>query len=248
MSTTSAHYVWEHPYYPQFYVPKSALLERIQASDGKINFTEDTPIRNDEGTTVATQCSLTVSSKTTDQILLFAPDIPPAAAPLANLLKLPFENMDAWLEESTPIHVHPKDPFKRIDILTSTRPVTISVHGHVLARTTTSQHLFETGLPRRFYIPFTALVDPGMLRPSTTRTKCPYKGEAEYWSVQLPGGGEVVEDLFWYYTRPTPECAAVTGLLCPYNERVDIELEGERLERPKTLFGKPKENKKPSAV
>ena len=40
----------------------------------------------------------------------------------------------------------------------------------------------------------------------------------------------------------------VRGLLCPYNERVDIEMDGVKLERPKTHFGPPKENKKPSAV
>jgi uncharacterized protein (DUF427 family) len=153
--------------------------------------------------------------------------------------------MDQWFEEETPIYVHPKDPFKRVDILQSARDIRVSVDGHTIAHTQTSMHLYETGLPVRYYIPLTS-VDASVLRPSETRTKCPYKGEAEYYSVEV--GGKVHEDLFWYYVNPTLESSKVQGLLCPYTERVDFEVDGVKLERPKTHFGAPKEGKKPSAV
>ena len=121
----------------------------------------------------------------------------------------------------------------------------MSVDGHLLAHTQTSMHLYETGLPVRYYIPLTS-VDAAVLRPSETKSKGPYKGEAQYWSVAV--GGKTYEDLFWYYVNPTIESSMVRGLLCPYNERVDIEMDGVKLERPKTHFGPPKEDKKPSAV
>ena len=51
-----------------------------------------------------------------------------------------------------------------------------------------------------------------------------------------------------YYTHPTLESNKVEGLICPYNERVDIELDGQKLERPDTHFGKSKVGQKPSIV
>ncbi len=99
-----------------------------------------------------------------------------------------------WFEEETPIYVHPKDPFKRVDILAATRDIKVSVDGHLIAHTQMSMHLYETGLPVRYYLPLTS-VDASVLRPSETKSKCPYKGEAQYWSVEL--GGKTYEDLFW---------------------------------------------------
>lgn len=130
--------------------------------------------------------------------------------------------------------MHPKDPFRRIDILPSSRPVRITIDGHAVASAAHSTHLLETGLPTRYYLPPTS-VDPALLRPSKTRTQCPYKGEAEYYGVEL--AGTLHEDVVWFYRTPTRESAMVAGLLCFYNERVDVWLDGEKLERPKTPFG-----------
>lgn len=104
-------------------------------------------------------------------------------------------------------------------------------------------HLYETGLPCRFYLPFTS-VDASVLRPSATKTKCPYKGEAEYYDVVLDNG-KTYEAVFWYYVNPTLESSKIEGLLCPYNERVDVELDGVLLERPQTPFSKGKPGGKP---
>lgn len=145
---------------------------------------------------------------------------------------------DQWLEEDTPIFVHPKDPFKRVDILASTRPIKVAIAGRTVAEASASMHLYETGLPVRFYMPLMS-IDTSVLRPSQTRTQCPYKGEAEYYSVVIDG--KEYKDIVWFYTRPTIECAGVAGMCCFYNEKVDISIQGhgawEELERPKTHFG-----------
>lgn len=151
--------------------------------------------------------------------------------------------MDKWFEEDSPIFIHPKDPFKRIDLLQSTRPILVSIDGVQVAKTNTSTHLYETGLPCRYYIPLTA-IDQGILRPSKTRTQCPYKGEAEYYSVEV--NGKLHEDVIWYYNQPLLECAKVESLCCFYNEKVDIELDGRKLERPETPFSKSKPGQKPT--
>ncbi|KAL9105432.1 MAG: hypothetical protein Q9227_009393 [Pyrenula ochraceoflavens] len=216
IDTTSATYVWESEKYPQYYILQSALPDTTTVSesleDGK-----------------AALLTLPVGSQTISRILSFS------AGPLSGLVKIDFSSPDQWYEEDTPIYVHPRDPFKRIDILTSTRPLKISLNGVTLATTNISYHLFETSLPTRYYIPSTSITDWSLLKPSALRTQCPYKGEAEYYSVVLPsndGGEKEHNDLVWYYTRPLLECTPVAGCLCFYNEKVDIELDGKMLERP----------------
>jgi uncharacterized protein (DUF427 family) len=71
-----------------------------------------------------------------------------------------------------------------------------------------------------------------LLRPSDTKTFCAYKGQASYWSL----GGE--DDLVWSYPEPLRDAAEVTDRLAFFNERVDIVVDGERLERPVTPWSR----------
>jgi uncharacterized protein (DUF427 family) len=57
-----------------------------------------------------------------------------------------------------------------------------------------------------------------ILAPSPTTSRCPYKGTASYWSVEV--GGQTFPDLAWTYRTPLPEVVKVAGLICFYNERV----------------------------
>lgn len=52
-------------------------------------------------------------------------------------------------------------------------------------------------------------VDPKVLRDSQTRTTCPWKGEASYYSVEVDG--QVNRDAAWYYPTPKPAAAEITG-------------------------------------
>lgn len=243
LRTTKAVYVWEHPFYPQFYVPLSELVAASES--GSFELEEVEKFRAEDGKHVATQYVIRVPKTiATNQIVAFSDELHGNAEQLKGLVKIEF-GVCQWFEEDTPIHVHPKDPFKRVDVLQSTRDIKVSVDGQMIAHTTTSMHLYETGLPCRFYIPLTS-IDPTVLRPSDMRTKCPYKGEAEYYNVEV--NGKLHENLFWYYTRPNVEVSKVEGLVCPYNERVDIELDGQKLERPETHFGRMKVGQKPSII
>jgi uncharacterized protein (DUF427 family) len=73
-----------------------------------------------------------------------------------------------------------------------------------------------------------------LLRPSSTVSHCPYKGQASYWSVEVDG--TLHEDAVWTYESPLPESQKVIGLVSFYNEHVDIVLDGEPQERPRTHF------------
>src|SRR5919106_511113 len=65
---------------------------------------------------------------------------------------LDFDAFD-WYEEDEPIAGHPRDPYHRVDVRVSARPVRIEVDGEVVAETTRARLLFETSLPMRFYVP-----------------------------------------------------------------------------------------------
>jgi uncharacterized protein (DUF427 family) len=127
------------------------------------------------------------------------------------------------------IGVHPRDPYHRVDVVETHRRIRISLGGVLLAETDRALALFESNLPPRWYIPAEDVV--ASLEPSETVTHCPYKGEAHYFSV---GGVEGGTDLIWFYEEPLPEVGRIKGRLCFYNEKVDIELDGERQERPES--------------
>lgn len=141
---------------------------------------------------------------------------------------------DSWFEEDTEIYVHPKDPYKRIDIIPSSRHVVVKVDDTVVAETYSPLLLCETGLPVRYYLPKTSC-NFELLEPSNTVTSCPYKGDANYYSIVIEG--KMYRDYIWWYRYPTPESIAIAGKVCFYNEKVDIYLDGVKQERPKSKFG-----------
>lgn len=151
---------------------------------------------------------------------------------LAGYLTLSWHKIDAWFEEDEEIFVHPRDPFVRVDAIPSSRHVRVVIGGETVAETDSPVLLFETGLPTRYYIPKVD-VRTDLLVRSGTRTYCPYKGEAQYYSVKL--GDDVYRDIVWYYRYPLAEVHEVENLLCFYNERVDaIYVDGEQEEKPET--------------
>ncbi len=159
---------------------------------------------------------------------------PPASADfLEDLIAFDWDAMDAWFAEEEELEVHPKDPYHRLDVLRTSRHVRVWLEGELLAETRRALMLLETGLPPRYYIP-AADVDMSRLEPSDTHTRCPYKGVASYYSVRV--NDTLHEDRVWYYPDPLPEAARVRELLAFYNEKVDLELDGEAQERPLTPF------------
>ncbi len=109
----------------------------------------------------------------------------------------------------------------------------MTVNGEVVAETERPKVLFETGLPPRYYIP-PEDVREDVLTGSKKTTRCPYKGVASYYSVEADG--ERVEDLVWYYPEPIPEAAKIEEHLAFFNEKVDLEVDGEAQERPLTQW------------
>jgi uncharacterized protein (DUF427 family) len=104
----------------------------------------------------------------------------------------------------------------QITITPTDRHVEVFLGGEKLAASDRAVVLTETGLPDRYYLPAQD-VRTGLLRPTSTTSTCPFKGEATYWSVDA--GGQVYEDLVWSYPDPIPAAAGIAGLLCFWAER-----------------------------
>lgn len=130
-----------------------------------------------------------------------------------------WDKIDNWFEEAEEIFRHPRDPYKRVDCIASTRHVKVKLGGEVVAESDHPIILFETGLKPRYYLPKLD-VRMDLLRPSDTHTACPYKGTASYYSMEV--GGKLYEDIVWYYPQALPESMPIAGgYLCFYDEKVD---------------------------
>ncbi|MCM8554478.1 DUF427 domain-containing protein [Streptomyces olivaceus] len=102
----------------------------------------------------------------------------------------------------------------RVTVEPSGRHVRVVHGGQVLAESDAALVLHETGLPDRYYIP-PRDVRLDLLTPSGTRTHCPFKGDASYWS--LPDAA----DLVWAYPEPKAEVAEIKDHLCFYEVEAD---------------------------
>ena len=136
-----------------------------------------------------------------------------------------------WFEEAMEVFVHAKDTSKRVDVVPSERHVRVEIAGELVAESRRPHALFETTLPTRWYLP-SQDVRMELLEPSDTVSQCPYKGTARYWSVRA--GGQLHRDVVWSYPEPVPECPRIAGMICFFNEKVDLTIDGVREQRPHT--------------
>ena len=128
---------------------------------------------------------------------------------------------DLWLYEDEPVRGHLRDPYHRVDVMESSRRVTVKVKGTTVADSDRPKLLFETSVAPRAYL-LRADVLPGVLEPSDTTSRCPYKGDATYWHVRTPEG--LAEDAAWSYETPLPEAGKAIGHLSFAGDDVEVEL------------------------
>jgi uncharacterized protein (DUF427 family) len=223
LDTTNALYVWEWPYYPQYYIPVADLKPDVLDDEQHVQELQFGKARR--------HGLQTGGISRPGAARVYGDD---ALDGLAATVRFNWDALDAWFEEDEEVFVHPRSPYVRVDALRSTRAVRIELDGAVLAESASPVMVFETGLPTRYYINRTE-VNYEHLQPTATVTSCPYKGKTTgYWSVRV--GQTVHSDLAWSYDFPTRQLLPIAGMIAFYNERVDISLAGQRLERPVTHF------------
>jgi uncharacterized protein (DUF427 family) len=214
--------VWKRPYYPYWFFP----LDDIAAERGGSVDDLQSDVLG-----AGRRFDLIVGDATLVGAAREFPEV--ASGRLADHLVIDWAALDHWYEEDAEVFVHPRDPYHHIDVLPSSRHVRVHVDGELVADSVKPTILYETGLPPRYYLPASD-VRSELLTPTGSRTGCPYKGFASYWSVTT--GDKKHEDIVWGYPTPLPESIGIAGLLCFYNEKVDIEIDGEPQARPTTQF------------
>jgi uncharacterized protein (DUF427 family) len=225
--TLGAKLLYETGHLPVYYVPEQDLRhDLLEPSDTQTHC----PHKGD-----ASYRSLRVGDRfEPDAAWTYREPIAPAAF-LAQHAAFYWRKLDEWFVEDEQVFGHPRDPYARIDTYRTSRRVRVSADGEVVAESTQAVALFESGLPARFYLPAED-VRMDVLEPSETRTRCAYKGVATYWHVRV--GDTLHEDLAWTYAEPERDGGAIRGLICFFNERVDLELDGVGQERPVTQWSR----------
>jgi uncharacterized protein (DUF427 family) len=221
--TTRPLLVWEKPYYPTYYFPVSDVRTELLDGDGGV---ARSPSRGD-----GRMFTITAGGKEASRAALRYAESPFEG--LRDAIRLEWGALDAWFEEDEQVFTHPRDPYTRVDILPSSRHVRVEIDGVTIAESGKPTLLFETGLPTRFYVPKTH-VRMDLLTPTDSVSHCPYKGQAEYWSVRV--ADTVHPDLAWSYRTPLPESEKIAGLISFYNEKVDLYADGVLQDRPVTKF------------
>ena len=110
-------------------------------------------------------------------------------------------------------------PGHPITVEPNPRRVVARVGEQVIADTTSALTLREADYPPVQYVPVQD-VDQASLRRTDTRTHCPYKGDASYYSI-VTGAGELT-DAVWTYEQPHAAVATIAGHVAFYPDRVQV--------------------------
>jgi uncharacterized protein (DUF427 family) len=212
--TTHALLVWEGPHYPAYYIPIVDVDMRLLTPTDTVTHS---PSRGDAH-------HFTIALHGVERVDAAWQYANSPFEQLRDHLRFDWNAMDAWFEEDEEVFVHVRSPYTRIDILPSSRHLRVELDGVVLADTTRGHALFETGLPTRWYFPKED-VRMDLLEHTDSITACPYKGQAEYWTVTV--GDKVEPDLAWSYPSPLPESRRIAGLIAFYNHRIRLTVDGE---------------------
>ncbi len=133
---------------------------------------------------------------------------------------LDFDAFD-WLEEDEPITGHPREPFHRIDVRLTTRPVRLELDGELVAETTRARLLCETSLPMRFYLPredVRAELRPTSSAHATARTR-----------AKRPGGRSAARGpRLELRARRCRTALTIAGLVAFWDERLELFVDGQR--------------------
>jgi len=226
--STAAHLLFETRHLPVYYFPRGDVRTDL------LRPTDHHTYCPYKGT--ASYWSLAVGDKVSENAVWGYPEPFAEVEAIKDYVAFYWDRVDHWYEEDDEIFVHARDPYKRVDVVNSSRPVKVIVGGETVAETTHARFLFETRLPTRYYIPPEDM-RMDLLVPSEKVTACPYKGTARYYSVKI--GDRSFPDIVWFYPEPILECPKIKGYLCFFNEQVDaILLDGVEVARPVTPWSK----------
>jgi uncharacterized protein (DUF427 family) len=207
---------------PAYYFPIADVKSNLFVASKTVR---NSPVRGD-----ASYSSIKVGDRVAEDAVWTYNTPVEGAGFLKGYVSFEWDKMDGFYEEKDPVFGHPRDPFLRIDTTHSSSNVKVILNGQTVADSNNSVILLEPGHPIRYYLPI-ADVKMEFLRPSETTSHCPYKGIANYYSMDV--GGKLLEDVIWSYRAATFESDKISGMVSFYNEKVDkILIDGKELTKP----------------
>jgi uncharacterized protein (DUF427 family) len=231
--STGARLLFETRHLPVYYFPRSDVRMDLMRP------TEHHTFCPYKGT--ASYWTIRVGDKSSENAVWGYPEPYDEVDAIKDYVAFYWDRVDHWYEEDEEIFVHPRDPYKRVDVVASSRHVQVILGGETIADTRRGRFLFETRLPTRYYIP-PEDVRMDLLVASDRATACPYKGKARYHTAKI--GDRLFPDIVWSYPEPIPECPKIKGYLCFFNEQVDaILVDGIEVPRPVTPWSKDSKEK-----
>ncbi len=106
-----------------------------------------------------------------------------------------------------------------ITIEPATGAVRVAFAGETVAASTRALVLRESGLPPVYYFPPDD-VRADLLTPTDLHTRCPFKGEASYWTVTV--GDRRADCVIWGYPDPLPGVEEIRDHLAFFSDRVEV--------------------------
>jgi len=211
--TTRAVLLHETGYLPQVYVPQADIQTDL------LRPTDHHTYCPFKGT--ASYWSVAAGEAVAENAVWAYPEPNPEAHWLQGYAGFYWDAMDEWYDEDERVEGHIRDPYHRVDVRRSSRPVRVRLGDTVIAESRRPLLLSETGLPNRFYLP-TGDVRQDLLEPSDKHTVCAYKGTASYWSVNA--ADHKLSDAVWSYPQAEGDSAAVSGYLCFLHDELVTEV------------------------
>ena len=114
-------------------------------------------------------------------------------------------------------------PNHRVDLLPEKRRVKVVFGGETIADSSAALRVEESDHGPVHYLPEKD-VRVDLMRATEHHTRCPYKGEASYWTIEVPAANGAVrrsENAVWAYPTPYDEVSGLAGYYAFYTSRVD---------------------------
>lgn len=111
-------------------------------------------------------------------------------------------------------------PDHPITITQNPRRVRVTAGDIVIAETSKALTLKEAKYPAVQYVPRED-TNMALLERTDRVTHCPYKGDANYYSIKADG--KTLDNAIWTYETPFPAMTEISGHLAFYPDKVKIE-------------------------
>ena len=104
------------------------------------------------------------------------------------------------------------------------KPIKIVFNGKVIADSLDAKRVLEKGHPPVYYLPMQD-INAKLLKPTSRRTWCEWKGQAEYYDVVV--GNQISRNAAWFYQDPTPEFIEIAGYAAFYADKMEACFVGD---------------------